>query len=137
MEQHKKDMGKMGEAVVIQQILENNCAVFLEFGDNSRTDMIIQSNSDLHRVQVKTVSRNKKDDNSTNLLLYKNGPGYRYTYSEQDTDWFAVVDSVTKKVAWIKSDVCNVRTTLTLRHTLPQKLKTGYHLFDDYTKFPF
>jgi hypothetical protein len=83
------------------------------------------------------VSRSLSDPNATKLLLYKNGPGYRFKYSSTDVDWFAVVDASTRKVAWIPSDVCNICSTLTLRHEVPKRIKSGFEMFDDHTTFPF
>lgn len=139
-EQHKKDMGKMGEAIVIQQILENNCEVFIDFGDNSKIDLICRDrNKKLHTIQVKTVGRSPKNLDATSLQLYKSGPNYRFSYTSLDFDWFAVVDNTTKKIAWVPSTICDTNGYLiTLRHLLPKrKNQHGYEMFDDYTKFPF
>ncbi len=136
MELHKKDFGKAGEAAVIQQALEHSCAVFVEFGDNSTIDLIVQSKKGLQRVQVKMVSRSANDQNATKLLLYKNGPGYRFKYTSDDLDWFAVVDATTKKIAWVPSTVCDTASSLTLRHEVPKRIKSGFEMFDDYTSFP-
>ena len=137
MELHKKDFGKLGEAAVIQQSLEHGCAVFVEFGDNSVVDLILQTSIGLQRVQVKMVSRSLNDQNATKLLLYKNGPGYRFKYSSTDVDWFAGVDATTKKIAWVSAARCDTNSSLTLRHEVPKRIKSGFEMFDDYTTFPF
>lgn len=137
---HKKDMGKMGEAIVVQQALERGLSVFVEFGDNSKIDMIIEDSSGkLHRIQVKVCSRAEKTPNVSVLYLYKSGPNYSFHYKVTDVDWFVLIDEETKKIAWIPSSICNeVKSTITLRHA-PTKSgqQRGVRLFDDYTTFPF
>lgn len=136
---HAKDKGKMGEAVVIQQALEHGCAVFPEFGDNSKIDLVLEdSTGKLHRVQVKTYARTA---GSTKLYFYKSGPNYSFTYDDTMIDWFAVVDEETKAVAWINSSLTKTRKrSISLRHDAPKKIQQYSKelcWFKDFTKFPF
>ena len=140
MELHKKDMGSLGEALVVAQSLEHGCSVFPEFGDNSKIDLILEDGSrTLHRIQVKMVSREKDSPDVSKLYLYKSGPNYSFTYEESMIDWFAVVDVVTKKIAWVKSSVLSThKRQLQLRHAIPKNgQQKGIVYFDDYTQFPF
>lgn len=137
---HKKDLGKMGEALIVQQCLEHGLSVFIEFGDNSMIDLIVEdSNKKLHRIQVKVCSRPANHPHVTTLYLYKSGPNYRFTYTSRDVDWFAVVDVETKKVAWVPSTICDERlSAITMRHESAKNKQTaGIRMFDDYTEFPF
>jgi predicted AAA+ superfamily ATPase len=137
---HKKDMGKMGEALVAQHALERGLSVFVEFGDNSKIDLIIEDNQQkLHRVQVKVVTRSEKTPEVSVLYLYKSGPNYQFRYTTSDVDWFALIDDLTKKVAWIPSSICEeASSSINLRHA-PTKIKQTkrIRMFDDYTNFPF
>lgn len=136
---HKKDMGKMGEAMVVQQALERGLSVFVEFGDNSKIDLIVEDNSKkLHRVQVKVVTRAEKTPDVSVLYLYKSGPNYRVKYSTEDVDWFALIDEETKKIAWIPSSICEgSSSTVNFRHTPTKTGQTkGVRMFDDYAIFP-
>lgn len=136
---HKKDLGKMGEAMVVQEALSRGLSTFVEFGDNSKIDLIIEDTAGkLHRVQVKVSSRSEKTPDVSVLYLYKSGPNYRVAYKSTDIDWFALVDEKTKKIAWIPSTICDELVgMLTLRHeaTTNKVYKTA-RLFDDYTQFP-
>ena len=134
---HRKDMGKWGESKVVTAALDRGCPVFLDYGDNSRTDMIIEDNTGgLHKIQVKTVSREK---GASKLLLYKNGPGYRFKYESGMVDYFALVDYKTGNVAWIQGtpELYKLQQ-VTLRHerTKNNQIK-NIRWFNDYIGFPF
>lgn len=133
---HKKVQGNYGESLVISQILENECAAFTDFGDNSKVDIVVEdTKGQLHKVQVKCYSREKSKPNSTAIYVTKSGPNYSFKYTKEDFDWFAVVDMKTKKIAWISNDVLTkYNSCFTLSHTRRQK---GQNMFDDYLKFPF
>lgn len=136
---HKKDLGTLGETLVIAQLLENNIEVFTSVGDNSKIDLIANSNNQLHRIQVKTKTREKNSLECTVLYTRKAGPNYRYKYETSDVDWFAVVDIVTHKIAWIKSSVVNTHDyVLQLRHSKPKNNQTKNIIyFNDFEKIPF
>lgn len=138
---HKKDMGSIGEALVVSQIYENGCVAFHEFGDNSKVDLIIEDKvGALHKIQVKTVGREEREPEVTKLYLFKSGPNYRVPYTKEMIDWFAVVDFITKKIAWmsIKEALETSSFQLVLRHTPPKKKQVKkMRYFDNYMKFPF
>lgn len=138
---HKKNLGCIGEALVVAQIIEQGCSAFVEFGDNSRADIVAETGEGLKKVQVKVVSRDSSKPNISTLALYKNGPGgYRYRYTLTDVDFFALVDEETRKIAWIEASVVltSHRTQLTLRHKdSKNNQKKKVSMFDDYTDFPF
>lgn len=96
-------MGSYGEALVSSIALKHNNSVFVDFGDNSKIDLIIEdSTTKLHKIQVKTDGRETKSPDVSILYLYKNGPNYRFKYEQSMVDWFALVDYITGKVAWVK-----------------------------------
>ena len=137
---HKKDMGKMGEALVIAQLLKSGCSVFTEFGDNSKVDLIVlDSSHQAHKIQVKTVGRESDTPECSKLYLTKSGPNYQFSYTEDMFDWFALVDFETSKIAWIPSSVMKTSVRqLTFRHSKPSNgQETGIRYFDDYVECPF
>ena len=101
---HSKTKGDIGQALVVTQILENDCSAFIDFGDNSKIDLIVEDKEGkLHKIQVKYYKRDNSSENITSLYIKKSGPNYRFRYEEKDVDWFAVVDSKTKKIAWVSA----------------------------------
>jgi hypothetical protein len=74
MELHAKVKGALGEAKVAGQLIGKGYPVFTEFGDNSKVDLIAL----VDRQPVKV------------LRTTKSGPGYRFTYDENDFDVMAV-----------------------------------------------
>lgn len=59
-----KEIGTIGESIVITEVLKNGNYVFPEFGDNCKVDLIIMDSAGtLHKIQVKTSNRevNKPD----------------------------------------------------------------------------
>jgi len=134
---HKKDQGKLGEALVIAQCLDAGFPVFTEFGDNSKIDLIIQTPEKLVSVQVKCVGREPGSVNSAKLYLYKSGPNYQFRYSPKDVDYFAVVDMKTKRIAWIPltESLCESRTLLLHLGEGRATTKTTY--FSEYEKIPW
>lgn len=137
---HTKDMGKMGEALVIAQLLALGTSVFTEFGDNSKVDLIVlDKDHQTHRVQVKTVGRESRTPDCSKLYLTKSGPNYQFSYTSDMFDWFAMVDFATKKIAWVRSDIMKEAVRqLTFRHSeAVSGQEVGVRYFDDYTKCPF
>lgn len=136
---HRKDQGSVGEALVIAQVLSYHLAVFPEFGDNSRIDLIVEDSArSLHKVQVKTLTRTKED--VTRLLLYKSGPNYQFLYTADMIDWFAIVDYQSKRIAWIDAiEAFNFSDkSISFRHSPAKNNQvSGTRLFSDYERFPF
>ncbi len=132
-----KHLGNLGELLVAAMCAEHGLAVFRELGDSSRIDLIVEDHdSVLHKVQVKCLNR---ANGAIGLKLQKAGPnGYRYTYSPDDIDWFAVVDVESKRVAWIHAKEACTRKTVTFR-CVPSlnNQESSVRQFDDYTDFPF
>lgn len=133
---HKKDQGKLGEALVIAQCLENDIEVFIDFGDNSKVDLILNTEEGLVKVQVKCAGREADAPNSARLYLYKSGPNYNFRYRPDQIDYFALVDMATKRIAWIR-----VTEELCQKHSMYLRMDDKRHKqmtrFDEYEVFPF
>jgi len=137
---HRKDLGSIGEITAAKVALEYGCKVFFSFGDNSKTDFIIEDqDKGLHRIQVKCLNRSTSDKNVTQLSFTKSAKGYSFEYSSDDCDYFAVVDAETLQVAWVNSKIISDgRKSISLRHNC------DFHpngkivsLFLDFMVFPF
>lgn len=135
---HKKEQGSLGEALVVSQIIQHGHSAFVEFGDNAKVDVIALVNNKTHRIQVKCYSRDKHKPECTTVHLYKNGPNYSFSYTSDMFDWIAVVDVVTKKIAWLSSSFLFERKrTVVLRHEPPKNNQSNVNTFDNYVKYPF
>lgn len=138
---HRKDQGKLGESLVISQCLEQGVEVFTDFGDNSKIDLILNTSSrGLVRVQVKCPGREKTSPSSAKLYLTKSGSGYKFKYTQDHVDFFAVVDLATKRIAWIEATKEVVsRQSILLRIDPLEHSKTNSLVswFNEYEVFPF
>lgn len=138
---HKKNQGKLGEALVLAQIIDNKCIPFIEFGDNSKVDIIIQDGlGALHKVQVKCFGRCKHSPDSVSLCFRKNGPNYRFKYTKGMFDWFALVDKQTNRIAWIDANAAfdmNMKSITLRLGTAKNGQKARIRQFADYEAFPF
>lgn len=95
--------------------------------------MIAEKNGILKKIQVKYVGSNL---NVLYVLVDKSGPnGYRYTYCENDIDWFVVYHEHSEKIAWIKIGEALVnKRGLTIRLTpVKNGQKKGVHLIENYS----
>lgn len=110
-----KQKGNIGFSAVVLELHKNEFNVFSEIGDFSKVDLIAEKNSKITRIQIKySVSRK---DGGCVLSLRKSGPnGYRYTYTENDCDWFAVYNPVKNEIYWISSkEACKNSRMITSR----------------------
>lgn len=125
---HSKMKGNIAQSSVVLVLQKNGFNVFSELGDLSRIDLIAEKNGILKKIQIKYCGTG---NGTVGFKTYKNGPdGYSYSYSSSDIDWFAVYDSKTEKIGWVKSEeACKNSAGVTLRLLPPKK---GIRLIDDY-----
>ena len=137
---HKKDLGTWGEMFVVSALLENNINVYTSVGDNTKADIVAEDSAgNLYKIQVKTKTREKNSPGTNILYFYKTGPNYQFKYTEEQVDWFALVDTETKKIAWIPSIYLQkYDRAIALRHDKPKNNQTSrVSMFDDFTEIPF
>ena len=110
-----KQKGNIGFSTVVLQLHQNEFNVFSEMGDFSKIDLIAEKNGKLSRVQVKYSTT--KENGGCELPLRKCGPnGYKYAYTENDCDWFAVYNPDKNEVYWISSkEACKNKTAIIFR----------------------
>lgn len=111
---HSKQKGNLGFSSTIKELHKLGVNVFVELGDNSKTDLIVEINGKLIKFQVKYA--NEKNGYAT-LKLQKAGPnGYRYTYLSTDVDIFSVYLPKLDKVIFIPSKLaCQNKVSFAVR----------------------
>lgn len=131
---HTKTKGNIGELFVAADLYSKGFSVFSEYGDNSKIDIIAAKGNNLYRIQVK--SSYLKGGKIT-LSKTSSGPGYKYEYTKDDIDIFAVLDLDDKSVCYVHIDEFKDKGTLCLRKlpTANNQMK-NVRLFADFLKFP-
>lgn len=113
---HSKIKGNIGELRVACKLASLGYSVFTELGDVSRTDLVVDVDETLLRIQVKYISRK---GGCYAFSTAKSGPGYRYTYRRKDVDLFALFCVEDDCIAWVlASDLISKldnRSSITLR----------------------
>lgn len=129
---HSKQKGNIAFSSVVLALQKEGFNVFSEIGDYSRVDLIAEKEGVVRTIQVKYDGT---DENFVKLKLIKSGPnGYRYTYSENDVDWFAIYSPFCEKIAWVKSnEACLNGTQFSIRfNKAKNNQKTNVKLIEDY-----
>lgn len=119
---HSKRKGNVGQLAVAQRLAEMGFSVFLEAGDISKIDVIAEHKGRVITFQCKAVT---PINGALHLALTKSGPGYQFSYTEGQFDFFAVYDLGNKQVYLVPSAVLSShRKSMSLRLTEP---KNGQH----------
>lgn len=130
---HTKKLGTYGEMAVATYLYKQGYSVFIELGDISRIDLIVETNTRLLKIQVKAVSI--KDGKYT-VSGKKSGPNYQFCYTEEDVDVFAVFCVEDQKIAWLNSVELSDGKCITLRvNQAKNGQMKGVRLLDEYTSF--
>lgn len=112
---HSKQKGDIGEASVIKSLLMSGYPVFTEFGDLSKIDVITIVDTKLVRIQVKNFA-SQPNAGCFCLSIRKNGPGYRYVYTESDVDVFACYIAAKDCVVYIGWKDLQLQNQLHIRY---------------------
>ena len=96
-----KPRGTVGELAVAKDLILQGYSVFTELGDNSRVDLIAIVNNHPVKIQVKT-SLGENDVASFDVV--KKTFGYKYKYSVDDVDIFALYVMKTDQVLYVSSE---------------------------------
>ena len=83
-------IGKIGESLVLAKLTELGYQVFLPFGDGSIVDLIVDINGSLKKIQVKTSSV-RENETCVKFSLSSTVNGVKYSYNEEDFDYYALV----------------------------------------------
>ncbi len=139
MELDAKKKGNLTEMQCMSAFMSQNCGVSIPFGDNSKYDFIADVDGCLLKIQVKTASVSKKDENAIRFscrsthLNCKGVQNVRYT--KDDIDYFAthfngqcylvpVVECSVEKVLRFKSPKSGQQKGITyaVEYTLEKQL---------------
>ena len=89
-EETPKQIGQKSEAIVMVELVRRNITVLQPFGDSERYDLVVDSNDDFHRLQVKTA---RIYDGRIVIELRSTGVNAHSTehtpYTEDEIDFFA------------------------------------------------
>lgn len=90
-----KQIGTIGEQVVVAEFLKNNINVLLPIGDNLPYDMLIEINGSFKKIQVKTTEHIK--DGKMKFSTNKSNPytkiNKKYTVAEIDLFAFYCIEN--------------------------------------------
>lgn len=95
-----KPRGTVGELAVAKDLILKGYAVFTELGDNARVDLIALVGNTPVKIQVKT-SLGKNGVASFDVV--KSTFGYKYKYTENDIDLFALYIMSTDQIIYVSS----------------------------------
>jgi hypothetical protein len=117
-----KDKGNLGELIVVSECIKRGYVASLPFGDNARYDLVIDTKTELLKVQVKfttpkngvitqplyTIRRNTPTPDNPTTVKHSN-----YTASEIDA--IIVVNANTNETYLLKMSEFSEIATVTLR----------------------
>lgn len=129
---HSKRLGTLGELKVATYLCGLGLSVFLELGDISKKDLIVEHEGKLLGVQVKAIT---KTDGVYRFKASKSGPNYKFDYTEEDCDIFALYCVDDDAIAWLRSsEVTGENKYVSLRAEETKNNQTeGVRWLKDYT----
>lgn len=129
-----KNIGDIGEAVVLTEFLKYGIEVFLPYGENTKIDMIAKFNNKLNKIQVKTTSKYIDDGaykvSLSNTSLRTNSTVKTF-YSADDVDYFAIY--CLQRPHPILVPFCNIGTITIRFKEMPNYSLDNIHYESDYT----
>jgi hypothetical protein len=130
---HSKAKGSLGEISAAAQLISEGYAVFTELGDLSRTDLIVLVDNKPIKVQVKA---RHLVNGVIHATASKAGPNYRFRYSKEDFDVFALYCIDTKDVFFVNASDVLKQESFSLRvDDAKNRQKKGVHKASDYKDF--
>ena len=132
---HRKALGALGEARVIEHLIGRGYQVFTEFGDNSKIDLVaVDKDYNLTKVQVKCYH---SKDETVSVYTTKSGPNYQFRYEHKHADVYAIYVYDKKILLFISADeVLGNKRSITIRLKAPENNQTkGIKMFNNYTSF--
>lgn len=135
-ELHKKLKGNIAELATATELAKLGLAVFRELGDNSRVDLITIVEGRCIKIQVKWAK--VEPEGCVFLYTVKTGPNnYRYKYTLEDIDVFALYVEDTSEVLFISAkEAVLSKSTMSIRY-IPSKnnQRAGVRMAEDYRSF--
>lgn len=128
---HAKQKGNIGELKVATRLSQEGYAVFREFGDLSKIDLIaVDQEHQTIRIQVKYVS---EKNGRIHCSFKKSGPNYKFVYDGSEFDVMAIYCPELDDICYISSNTVKTHKTFILRTdpNIPKTTKT-IRMFSDY-----
>lgn len=129
---HSKQKGNLGFSATLKEIHKLGYNVFVEIGDNSKIDMVVEFNTKLIKIQVKYVT---EKNGYVTLPIKKSGPnGYRYRYKDSDVDIFSVYLPKLDSVVFVPAKLaCKNSTGFNIRFSESKNSqKSGTHSISEF-----
>jgi PD-(D/E)XK endonuclease len=135
-----KQKGDLAELRVAADLRERGCAISVPFGEDTDYDLIADFDGQLHRVQVKYTTSDKRviivrcrSDSLTNGRVRRTK---RYTAAM--IDWIAVFDSTTDCCYYVPAAELGAGRVMLHLRLLPalNGQRVGIRFADDYSSFP-
>ena len=130
----KQIYGITTELIVAQKLIEKGFIVSIPYGNNSRYDMIVDTDNDCYRVQVKHASLNENGSYTINTsnTVSTTTKNVRKYYSKQDIDFIITV--IEDQLVVIPVELVEHSASKIFRTVLPKHgAKSNCNLIEDYT----
>lgn len=130
----KQIYGITTELIVAQKFVEKGYIVSIPYGNNSRYDMIVDTDTDCYRIQVKHASVN---DNGSYTVITSNTvntttKSLRKYYTKEDIDF--IVTIIEDQLVVIPVEMIEHSQSKIFRTVLPQYgAKSNCNLIEDFT----
>lgn len=131
---HRKEKGNLGELKVAADLVSKGYPVFTELGDNSKVDLIALVANQCIKIQVKAYESSK---GSVKLSSHKAGPNYRFQYTLEQLDLFAVYVIDYDVILYVNADELIDAGWMVIRMK-PREVETHKQqarMYEDYLEF--
>jgi hypothetical protein len=122
------------ELIVAQKFIEKGYIVSIPYGNNSRYDMIVDTDTDCYRIQVKHASINDNGSytvNTSNTASTTSGNLRKY-YTKNDVDF--IVTIIEDRLVVIPVEMVEHSQSKVFRTTLPKYgAKSNCNLIEDFS----
>lgn len=130
----KQIYGITTELIVAQKFIEKGYIVSIPYGNNSRYDMIVDTDKDRYRIQVKHASINDNGSytvNTSNTVTTASGNSKKY-YTKKDVDFIVTV--IEDQLVVIPVEMVEHSQSKIFRTVLPQYgAKSNCNLIEDFS----
>lgn len=130
----KQIYGITTELIVAQKFIEKGYIVSIPYGNNSRYDMIVDTDKDCYRIQVKHASLNDNGSYTVNTsnTVSTTTKNLRKYYTKEDVDFLVTV--IENQLVVIPVEMVEHSQSKTFRTVLPQYgTKSNCNLIEDFS----
>lgn len=129
-----KVIGNIGEAKFLCKCVELGIPIYTSFGDNERSDFIIDLNNKLLRIQVKTSQRSVSEGSVLFDLVSSTThrqKGTKHKYTVEEVDYFACYNLITDEIYMVKN--LGEMSGITIRWIPPKNGQQKYNKAENLT----